>query len=263
MDLELEGRSAIVAGASSGIGKAVAAALLREGARVVICSRDAARIEAAADDLERHGGRRPLPMVADVTDAAAITRLVAEVGERQGPLHIAVANAGGPPSGPFEAHDDAAWEAAFRLNLLSGVRLARAVLPGMRAARWGRIIFLTSLTVKEPLPGLILSNSVRAGVTGLAKTLAREVASDGITVNSVCPGFTDTERLGELALASAARQDTTPAAIRQGWIDAIPLGRLGRPAEIGDLVAFLASERAAYLTGITVQIDGGYVKSLL
>ncbi len=263
MDLGLQGKTAIVVGASSGLGEAVAATLLAEGVQVTIASRSAERLAAAAGRLEIATGHAPHPIVADVTDGAAVRRLIEGTLDHHGALHIMVANAGGPPSGPFDTHDDQAWEAAFQLNLLSGVRLARAALPTMRRQRWGRIIFLTSLTVKQPLPGLILSNSVRAGVTGLAKTLSQEVAADGITVNSICTGFTETERLNELATAGAERQQTTAAAIRQGWIDAIPTGRLGRPQEIADATAFLASERAAYITGVALQVDGGYIKGLL
>jgi 3-oxoacyl-[acyl-carrier protein] reductase len=263
MELELHGKVAIVTGASSGIGRAAAASLLGEGAEVVIASRDEARIQRAGGELEAETGRAPLAVAADVTDVAAIERLVETTRQRCGAPQVVVVNAGGPPSGPFESHDDGAWETTFRLNLMSGVRLVRAVLPAMREAGWGRIIFLTSLTVRQPEPGLILSNSLRAGVTGFAKTLSREVAADGITVNSICTGFTDTERLNELAAANAARQGTTPDAIRQGWLDSIPAGRLGEPREIGDAVAFLASARAAYITGVALQVDGGYVRGLI
>ncbi|MGD8395454.1 MAG: SDR family oxidoreductase [Candidatus Eiseniibacteriota bacterium] len=262
MKLGLEGRTALVGGASSGIGKAIAGALLDERANVVIVARDAKRLEAAARDLERRHGRAAMPVTADLTDAAAIEGLLERAHRRYETIDILVANAGGPPSGPFEAHDDDAWEAAFRLNLLSGVRLARALLPGMREQRWGRIVFLTSLTVKQPEPGLILSNSVRAGVSGLAKTLSQEVAADGITVNSVCPGLTDTERLQALARANAERDGVTPDDVQARWLAAIPAGRLGRPEEVGDAVAFLASERAAYITGVALLVDGGYVKGL-
>ena len=263
MDLGLARRVALVTGASSGIGKAVARSLLAEGARVTIAARDPGRLEEAARDLEAATGARPFTAAADVSDPALAGALVEDTERRFGTVHILAVNTGGPPAGGFADHDDHAWESAFQLLLMSAVRLARAALPAMRAQRFGRIVFLTSLTVKQPEPGLILSNSLRAGVTGLAKTLSREVAADGITVNSVCPGYTATTRLDELALAHARREAVSPEVIRARWLAGIPCGRLGRPEEIGDLVAFLASERAGYITGTAIAVDGGAIRGLL
>jgi 3-oxoacyl-[acyl-carrier protein] reductase len=180
-----------------------------------------------------------------------------------GPVDILVTNGGGPPAGPFESHDDAAWRAAVRTNLESVIGLTRAVLPGMKARRWGRIINVTSIAVKQPVDGLILSNSVRAAVTGFARTLANEVAPHGVTVNNVMPGYTRTARVDELARANAARRGTSPDDEFAAWERQIPMGRLGEPAEFAAMVAFLASAQASYTTGASIPVDGGWIRSLL
>jgi len=263
MDLGLNDKVALVTAASRGLGKAVASELAREGVCVAICARGGETLRATARGIATDTGAEVLPVVADVTVPAEIKRLVSSVEERFGRIDVLVSNAGGPPSGTFEEFDDAAWEAAWRLNLLSTVRLCRAVLPGMRTRGWGRIVNITSATVKQPMDGLILSSAARCGVVGMAKTLAGECAAQGITVNNVCPGYTLTDRVKNLAEEQAAKKKKTVQEVIDGFAEQVPARRLGRPEELAALVAFLASERAAYITGATIQADGGYVRSLL
>ncbi len=262
MDLGLNGRVALVAAASRGLGKAIAWELAREGADVAICARGREQLRQTAEEIAQDTGRRVLAVVADVTQAQEIAGLVTAVVEKFGRLDILVNNAGGPPPGPFASFSDEDWRNALDLNLLSTVRLSRAVIPFMRANGWGRIINLTSVSVKQPLSDLVLSNAARSGVIGLAKTLALELAPDGITVNSVCPGFTMTERVEELARARAAREGRSVKEVLAGYEAQIPMGRLGLPEELAALVAFLASERAAYITGVAIQVDGGFVRGV-
>jgi 3-oxoacyl-[acyl-carrier protein] reductase len=189
---------------------------------------------------------------------------VVEAGMREfGRIDILVTNAGGPPAGPFEQHSPEAWDRAVQLTLGSVLNLTRAVLPGMKERRWGRILNVTSIAVKQPVEGLILSNSVRAAVTGFARTLANEIAPWGITVNNVLPGYTRTERLDELAAANSKAKGISQEEARAAWEAQIPMGRLGEPREFAALVAFLASERASYITGTSITVDGGWVRSLL
>jgi len=199
---------------------------------------------------------------ADVTVAKDIKRLVDAGNEKFGRIDILVTNAGGPPAGRFEQLTHQQWEDAIRLTLLSAVELTRQVLPGMKERRWGRIINITSIAVKQPVENLLLSNSLRAGLTGFARTLANEVAPDGITVNNVLPGYTRTERLDELAQMMAEKQGISASEFRGKWEKEIPMGRLGEPREFAAMVTFLASERASYVTGTSIQVDGGWIRSL-
>ena len=263
MDLGLKGKVALVAAASRGLGKAVAWELAREEARVAICARGEETLRATAAEISSETGSEVLPVVADVTQPNDINKLVSSVEAHFGRIDVLINNAGGPPTGSFLDFDDAAWEAALRLNLLSTVRLCRAVLPGMRTRGWGRIVNITSVTVKQPMDGFILSSAARSGGVGLAKTLSNEYAAQGITVNNVCPGYTLTDRVKHLAEKQAAKDGKSFQKIIESFAANIPTGRLGKPEEIAALVPFLASERAAYITGATIQVDGGYVKSLL
>jgi len=263
MDFGLKGKVAVVAAASQGLGRAIAEELAAEGARVALCSRDTPRIEAAAEAIRRSTGAETLAVTADVTRAEEVERFVAAAVERWGAVHIAVANAGGPPAKEFPAITLEDWENSIQLNLMSSVHLARAVLPRMRAQQWGRLLFLTSASVKQPIDGLLLSNSVRSAVAGLAKSLANEYARDHVTVNVLCPGFIGTERLQELAETLASQKGVKPEDIYAGWNASIPMARVGEPRELAALVAFLASERASYITGTAMAVDGGRVKSLI
>lgn len=263
MDLGLRGRVAIVAAASKGLGRAVAEEMAREGASVAICARTAVELEAAADAIRKATGGDVYCRALDVTQAAAVEEFVCAVEERFGRVDICVTNAGGPPSKRFLDISLEEWRAAVELTLLSAVYFARAVLPGMQNRRWGRLITITSVSVKQPVDGLLLSNSIRAAVTGLARTLANEFGAYGITVNNVCPGYTLTERLKGLSEAQADEAGLLPEEIVRRWSTQVPLGRLGRPEEFAALVAFLASERASYINGATIAVDGGWVKGLL
>ena len=263
MDLGLRDRVGIVAASSQGLGKACALELAREGARVVICARDCARLTATAEEIRAVAGAEVLTMGADLTDDAQIRHLADETLRRFGRIDILVTNNGGPAAGYFDDLDDAAWLAAHQLTLMSAVRLIRAVLPVMRVQQWGRIINITSVSVKQPIDNLLLSNVYRPGVIGLAKTLSAQVAGDGITVNNVAPGYTRTDRVLELAKARAADEGKTVEDILAETAGGFPMQRMGEPQELAALVAFLASERASYITGTTIQVDGGYVKGLM
>jgi len=262
MNLELEGKVALVCASSRGLGKAVACALAREGAKVAICARTKSALDAAADDIHSASGAEVLAVPADLTQTAQASALLDAVVGRWNTIHILVNNAGGPPSGPFETHDLARWRQAVELNLMSAVNLSALALPYMKKQRWGRIINITSIAARQPVDGLILSNAVRAGVLGLGKSLSNELAPHNILVNNVCPGYTRTDRVVDLARAEARRQQKSMEDIYGVWEKLIPLGRLAEPEEFAALVVFLASERASYITGATIPVDGGYIKSL-
>jgi 3-oxoacyl-[acyl-carrier protein] reductase len=264
MNLGLDGRVAIVGGASKGIGRAAAAALLREGARVTICARGPETLESAGRELATDGsGDRVLAVAADLSQAEDVSRVVASTVERWGRVDVAVNNLGGPPIGPPLQMSDAQWLGAVEQNFLSVVRMCREVVPIMRQGGWGRIVNVLSLTVRQPELSLALSTSARLAATGYAKSLADEVAADGITVNNVLPGSVLTERLQSLAETQARAQGTDAARVLQDRVALIPAGRLGQPEEIADLICFLASERAAYLTGLSIPFDGGQLRGTL
>jgi 3-oxoacyl-[acyl-carrier protein] reductase len=262
MDLGLSNRVALVCGASRGIGYAVAAELAREGAQVAICARDAASVAAAAAKLSKLGAA-VLPIVADLSTAEGPGEVAANVLERYGRVDVLVTNTGGPPPGPALATDWAAWTRAAELLLRSAVELTRALVPGMQQRKWGRVIGITSITVKKPIPSLVLSNSLRAAVTGFYRTLADEFGPDGVTVNTVLPGYVATERLDELAAAATKRTGATRESIFESYRAGTPVGRIGSPEEIAAVVAFLASERASYVTGQAILVDGGRAGTLL
>ena len=263
MDLGLRGKVALVAAASRGLGRAVAEELGREGADVIICARGEDALRETADAIRTECGVRVLDVVADLSKPADVQRVTQRALDEFGRVDILVTNSGGPPAGPFESHSPDAWSEAIRQNLDSVVNLVRALLPGMKERRWGRIINVTSIAVKQPVDGLILSNSIRAAVTGLARTLANEVAPFNITVNNVMPGYTSTQRVEELAARNASLKGTTADAERAIWEKQIPMGRLGESREFAAMVAFLASGRASYTTGASIPVDGGWIKTLL
>ena len=263
MDLGLKDKVALVAAASRGLGRAVAEELAAEGAALVLCAREPSTLAETAAAIADSTGAHVLAVPADVTDRDQIARVVQSGNERFGRIDILVTNAGGPPAGRFEQITREQWEQASHLTLFSAIELARQVLPGMKERRWGRILNITSIAVKQPVENLMLSNSLRAGLTGFARTLANEVAADGVTVNNILPGYTRTERLEELADMMAEKLDISAAEFRGKWEQEIPMGRLGEPREFAALAAFLVSERASYITGTSIQVDGGWIRSLL
>jgi 3-oxoacyl-[acyl-carrier protein] reductase len=263
MDLGLKGRVAIVAAASKGLGLAVATEIAREGAQVAICARSAKNLEQAAANIRKVGGSEVFWQALDVTDAAKVSAFVDAVEKKFGRVDICVTNAGGPPSKTFLDVTLEDWRATVDLTLMSAIHFAREVLPRMRKNKWGRLVTITSLSVKQPIDGLMLSNSIRAAVTGMARTLANEFGPHGITVNNVCPGYTLTERLDELAEVAAQKGGIAREDVFKRWASMVPLGRLGRPEEFAAVVAFLVSERASYVNGTSIAVDGGYVRSLL
>jgi 3-oxoacyl-[acyl-carrier protein] reductase len=263
MDLGLEGRVAIVAAASTGLGRAVAEELAKEGCQLAICSHNTAKIEKAAAEISKLvGGREILARNVDVGDAAQVTAFVAEAEKKFGRVDICVTNGGGPPPKKFLEISDQDWRDAVDSTLLSAVNFSRATLPIMQRGKWGRLITITSTSVKQPLDGLMLSNSIRAAVTGMAKTLASEFGPFGITVNNVCPGFTATARLEELFEKRAQAAGTTVEEIAKQSAAQIPIGRIARPDEFAAVVTFLASERASAVNGVTIAVDGGMLKGL-
>ena len=262
MDLGLKNKVALVAASSHGLGRAVADELAAEGASLIICGRNTTDIEHAAAEIEERTGVEVLGLAADVSRPDDVSRLVDSGLTRFGHIDILITNAGGPPTGTFETLTREEWESATRLTFFSAIELARQVLPGMKERQWGRILNITSITVKQPVEGLMLSNSLRAGLTGFARTLANEVATYGITVNNILPGYTRTERVEELATQMAAKQGITAAEFKAKWEQEIPMRRLGEPREFAALATFLVSERASYITGTSFQVDGGWIKSL-
>ncbi|HXV85443.1 MAG TPA: SDR family oxidoreductase [Gemmatimonadales bacterium] len=262
MDLGISHRVALVTGSSSGLGLATARALAAEGCRVALNGRDAGRLERAAETLGSERGDRVATFRADVSVPAEADGLVRDVEQHFGAVDILVCNAAGPPAARFTSLAAGSWRRALELNLLSAMQLCAAAVPGMQARRWGRIICLTSIAAKQPVAGLILSTTARAGVLGFAKSLSDELAAQGITVNAVCPGFMRTERLEDLAQQRAAHAGGSRDVELAGMVRDVPAQRIGEPAELAAAIAFLASERAAYITGVALQVDGGFIRSV-
>lgn len=256
MNFGLNGKRALVMAASRGLGYASALGLAREGCDLLICSRDRSRIEAAAEAIRREARVQVLAVAADVSDAGEAARLVGLAAEEYGGLEIVVHNAGGPPAGETLAMTEAQWHQAFEQNLMSFTRIAQAAAPEMKKAGYGRIITIASSSIKQPIPNLALSNALRAGIWGIAKTLSRELAPQRILVNVVAPGRIQTERIEELDQTNAQKHGKAVEEIRKESIASIPLGRLGRPEELANLVVFLASEAASYITGQAITVDG-------
>lgn len=264
MDLGIRGKVAIVLAASKGLGRACAAALAAEGVNLVIGARNQQVLEEAARQIERATGSKVLAVPTDVTKAEELKRIADSAIHEFGHVDILVNNAGGPPAGNFDAFSDEQWQAAFELNLLSAVRMIRLALPSMRAQGRGRIINIVSTSVKQPIDNLLLSNSIRPGIIGLAKSLSLELAPANITINNVCPGRILTDRIRQLErIDEKVQQGMSEEEILQKSAQGIPMRRLGKPEEVGALVAFLASQQAAYITGTTIQVDGGQTRSIL
>ncbi len=262
MDLGLKNRVALVAASSQGLGLATAEAFAAEGCRVAMCARNDKTLQAAADRIRKQYNAEVFAEAMDVGDPSAVSRFVATVAANFGGVDICVTNAGGPPAKGFLAATLYDWQRALELNFLSTVYFAREVIPHMQRKGWGRIITITSITTKQPVADLVLSNAVRAAVVGLVKSLANEFGKDGILVNNVGPGFTATDRLKELAKARSAASGKSEQEVFDAWAADAPLKRLGEPRELAETVVWLASERASYVTGQTVLVDGGMYKGL-
>ena len=265
MDLGLKGRVALVCAASQGLGKAAAIGFAREGAHTVICARGKKALLAAVKEIRRAAYDRTttvLPVAADLTDPKDIKRLVATTVKRYGRIDILVTNAGGPPVGAFPDLDDETWNMGIARNLMSTIRCIREVLPYMQKRRWGRIINITSLTAKQPVNDLVISSTVRPGVLGLSKILANQYGKSGITFNNVAPGYMLTARQEEIALSRARSKGMSVARYMEELARDVPLGRYGNPDELANVIVFLGSERASYVNGATISVDGGLVKGL-
>ncbi|MEJ2760797.1 MAG: SDR family oxidoreductase [Gammaproteobacteria bacterium] len=257
MDLGISGKTALVAASSKGLGRAAAEGLAREGARVVLCARHEQELRAAAEEIRAATGAEVLAVTADVAVPGDILRVVEGARDAFGGVDILVNNAGGPPPGYFQDMTDEDWQLAHELTLMSTVRFTREVLPRMREQGYGRIINITSVSVKQPLDHLLLSNSLRLGVVGWAKTLSNQVAAEGVTINNVCPGWTRTRRVTDLLEARAKQQGMSMEEAERTITGGIPMQRLGEAGELASLIVYLASNQAAYMTGTTIQVDGG------
>ncbi len=254
MDLEIAGKNAIICASSGGLGKASAVELAQAGVNLVICGRTSETLETTARELDMLGEGQIIPVVADVSQNTGREAILSTAKQELGNIDILVTNSGGPPPGLFESHDLDAWDGAYELLLKSSIDMIRGVLPGMKEQEFGRIIAITSVAVKQPVANLILSNAMRAGVTGLLKTLANELGEFNITVNSVMPGYTRTDRMKKLIEANPAFANL---------VGQVPLRRVGEPEEFGATVAFLASARASYISGVAIPVDGGAIQALI
>jgi 3-oxoacyl-[acyl-carrier protein] reductase len=263
MDLGLKNRVALIAASSRGIGKAIAWGLAKEGAKLVICARHKEVLEKTADDIFLGTGVSVFPLAVDLSDPKQIHWLVEETLDLFGKVDILVTNAGGPPPGKLEDLKEEDWMKAIQLTMMSAIRLTQAIIPSMQKQKWGRIIHLTSVSVKQPIPNLLLSNVIRPAVVGLTKSLAMDLAETNILVNAVCPGYILTDRVTELVKNNAQKENKDPKEVMKRFVNEIPLKRMGSPEELANLVVFLASERASYITGSIIQVDGGYTKGLL
>jgi len=261
MDLGLKGKVALVAGASQGMGKAAALGFAREGAKVAICARGEAALKDAAEQIRQQTGGEVLAIGADMSKAEVIKNFVDDTEKRFGRVDVVVNNAGGPPPGEFMKFTDEDWQNAFNLSFMSTMRMTREAVPHLRKVGGGKVINITSYAVKEPIAGLVLSNAVRSAVIGWAKTLSRELARDNILFNNVCPGRIDTDRAQKLNKARADRLGRPVEEINKEMAEEVPLGRYGTAEEAGDLIVFLGSDRASYITGTTIAIDGGLVRA--
>jgi len=262
MDLGLKDKVAIVPASSKGLGRAVALGLALEGANVVICSRNKEEIKTTAKEISEQTSSEVLPIKADVSDQTDLENLVKKTTDAFGTVHILINNAGGPPFGYFDDFDMHQWQKAIELNLFSTIKLTKLVTPYMKNQNWGRIINITSIAVKQPLDGLILSNTSRAGVIGFAKTISNELAKYNILVNNVCPGRIFTDRIKSLASSRAKKYNKSFEDVIEAMQTDIPVGKIGTPAQFANMVVFLASEKASYITGNTIQIDGGLLKGI-
>lgn len=263
MDLGIKNKVALVTGASSGLGFSAALALAEEGAKVVINSRSEENLTTAADKIETKTEVKPVIVTGDMSEEGVAEKVADYAVKKSGPIDILVSNCGGPPAGLFMQHDKETWKKSADLTLFSAIYLSRAVIPSMIDKKWGRIIYITSVAVKQPIDNLIISNSLRSGLTGFAKSISNEYASSGITVNTVCPGYTETERLRSLVQFQAEAKGIKAEDVYNTWLQTIPAARLGQPEELAALIAFLASEKAAYITGTSIPVDGGHAKGLL
>lgn len=257
MDLQLRGKKALITGSSRGLGYAAARKLALEGCAIAINGRDARQLEQIAQDLEKQANVQVAAIPGDVSEPQLPPKLIRQTSDALGGLDLLITNAGGPPAGKFEDFDDAAWQQAVELSFLSHVRLIRAALPYLRKSQSPSVLTVTSISVKEPLPGLILSNSVRLATIGLTKSLSQELAAEGIRFNSILPGWTATERVQELMAHRAQVNGSTVEAEFDKQAAVIPLGRMGTPEEFANAAAFLLSPAASYITGVMLQVDGG------
>jgi 3-oxoacyl-[acyl-carrier protein] reductase len=262
MDLGIQQKVALVSAASQGLGKAAAFSLAKEGVKLAICSRNEQSLKITAEEIRAATGAVVLPISADVSLPSAIDHLVMTVVKEFGTIDILVNNAGGPPTGKMTTMTDAAWEQGFALTMQSMIRLTRAVLPMMERNQWGRIITIASITAKQPVDDLLISSTLRPGILGLTKVLANQYGKSGITVNTVCPGYILTKRQEELSKSRSIEKNMTMEEYLSESAKNIPLGRLGHPEEIGDVIAFLASVRASFINGANLMVDGGQAKAI-